>query len=72
MKEAICLGFLIDQDTGKFTRGQYDGETILEVAESGDEGVGYLYFLIDYSDTDDDSKSFVEDWLIAHPEFQEE
>lgn len=63
---------LIDQQTEKFTRGKYEGKTIQEVADSGTEGSGYLYFIKDYAETDTESIVFVEKWLETHPEYQEE
>lgn len=58
--------------TEKFTRGQHEGSTIQEVAESDDEGIGYLYFVMDYANTDQESKYYVAEWLEIHPEYQEE
>ena len=62
---------LIDQETGKFTKGQYEGKTIEEVAED-DEGIGYLYFIVEHSCTDQETKDFVEQWLEEHSEYMEE
>lgn len=62
----------IEQETQTFTRGQYEGKTIQEVAESGEEGIGYLYFIMDHSSTDRVSRAYVAEWLEMNPEFQEE
>lgn len=66
------MDLLIDQETEKFTRGQYEGSTIQEVANSGDEGRDYLYFLVYYAAIAQESRDYVKEWLEDHPEYQEE
>jgi len=63
---------LIDQTTEKFTRGMYEGKTIQEVADDGEEGIGYLYFIMDHSNADQFSKDYLAEWLQLNPEYQEE
>lgn len=63
------IELLYDQEEGKFTRGDHEGESIEGVADSD---YGYLIFVRDYANTDEESKLFVENWMEAHPDYGEE
>jgi len=59
---------LIDNETGKFTIGQYRGHTIAEVASDGTEGMFNLQCYINEERVDDYSRKLIINWLRDHVE----
>ena len=59
------MGTLLNENTGKFSWGKHEGETLEEVADSD---VEYLVFLVEESDTDTYTKQEIWSFLNDHPD----
>jgi len=54
-------------EEGVFTRGKHEGESLDDMALEDPE---YLIFLVKESETDEETKEAIEEYLVTHPEVQ--